>query len=553
MHALPLRDFLIDIGYHPLFWPVALFPMLLVVLAVAAQFRIGVRQLGSFRLVAAGLGVLMLAALGAAMWANLRSEAFADHVQPTVASISALFWRGEPVYHAVASPERYSLHYGPLLFAIVGSFQGLLGATVFATKLPATLAAMASLFFLHLAIARPGSRMEAWGWTGLAAAFFLHHFHLAFAARGDAFILLAVALGLFFAACERSRSAVFLGICVGAAVNLKLHAFAYFLPVLVTAAGQNWSRRAKIGGWVVAGVTALLPFLIFPQVSLAHYADWLRVASKHGFGVEEYRGSLEWAAALAFPALFAACILVVRTEEFARRFLKGETAWLVALGLALLLILVPASKVGAGKHHLLPFVPVVMHFASRLASFSIVPFRFRGAGPVLATAVAFSWIAGCSIAALHAANFIINTARADSAEAERAQDDLLRLRSEHPDAVLLVAPSDDATYRHIFGRFRLVADGMPAGIDPCALMDFARGKAGAVDLRELSDVLAAKAGKQVLWVLPKAGEPFSMRTYYPPYGQLFSENVRADFHRDFARVRSTEFFDVYRQRENALR
>jgi hypothetical protein len=553
VNALPLRDFLTDVGYHPLFWAVAFFPMLLAALAVASRVGVPVRWFGAFRSVAAGLGALMLGALGAALWAHLRSEAFADHVQPAVASISALFRRGEPVYHALDSPERYSLHYGPLLFAIVGTCQGLLGATVFATKLPATLAALASLVFLHLTVTRPGQRREAWAWTGLAAAFFLHHFHLAFAARGDAFILLAVALGLFFATRERSRSAVFLGLCVGVAVNLKLHAIVYFLPVLVTAARQNWSRRAKLGGGIAAVVAALLPFVIFPQVSLAHYVGWLRVASKHGFGIEEYRGSIEWAAALAFPALFAAGVFVVRMEESARRVLRGEAAWLTALGVAFLLIIVPASKVGAGKHHLMPFIPVALHFAARLAALSIVPFRLRGAGPVLACAVALSWIAGCALSALHAANFIYRTARADHAEAQRCAADLLGLRAAHADAVLLVAPAGDESYRHTFGRFRLVAGGMPAGIDPCAEMDFVRGNAGTIDVAALAQAIEAKAGRSVLWVVPKGGEPFSMRTYYPPYGPLFAETVRSDFLRDFGRLRSTEYFDVYSRRTSAVR
>ena len=65
--------------------------------------------------------------------------------------------------------------------------------------------------------------------------------------------------------------------------------------------------------------------------------------------------------------------------------------------------------------------------------------------------------------------------------------------------------------------------------------------------------MSTKTGKPALWIIPKGGEPFSMRTYYPPYGPLFSDAVRSEFHRDFARIRSTESFDVYRQRETALR
>jgi len=552
MNALPLRDFLTDVGYHPLFWSIAFLPLFLPILAVVAWCGVRARVVGHLRFVAAGLGALLLAALGLAMWTNLRSEAFPDHVQPAVASIAALFQRGAPIYHELTSPERYSLVYGPLLFAIVGGFQALLGPTVFATKLPGTLAALASLVLLHLVLAAPKRRAEALAWTGLAAAFFLHSFHLAFAARGDAFLLLAVTLGLWAATRARSRSAVLLGVCVGVAVNLKLHAFAYFLPVLAIAARQHWSRRARIGGAVAAVAVAVLPFLVFPQVSLAHYLAWMKVASRHGFGVEEYRSSLEWAAALLFPALFAAALLAVRTPDFARTWLGRERLWLVAFGAALLLIVVPASKFGAGKHHLLPFVPVVLHFTARLAAFAFGSVRFRGAGPVLAGAVGLSWVAGCSLAALHAANFVFQTARAGHAEAVQCRDDLLRLRAEHAGSVLLVAPGGDESYDHTYGRFRLIAEGMPAGVDPCAYMDFVRGGVGAIDVPGMTQALAARAGQPVLWLVAKGGEPFSLRTYYPPFGPLFPEGLSGEFARQFVRVRSTEFFDVYRLRDSPL-
>jgi len=103
MNALPLRDFLTDVGYHPLFWSIAFLPLFLPILAVVAWCGVRARVVGQLRFVAAGLGAVLLAALGLAMWTNLRSEAFPDHVQPAVASIAALFQRGAPIYHELTA------------------------------------------------------------------------------------------------------------------------------------------------------------------------------------------------------------------------------------------------------------------------------------------------------------------------------------------------------------------------------------------------------------------------------------------------------------------
>ena len=552
MSAVPLKEFLIDFGYHPLFWPFALFAPFLVFFLGVTRLRPLCRHVALSKYAAAAWAVVLLAAFGAAAWANLFSAEFPDHVQPSVACSSALFWRGQPVYQDFATPERYSLVYGPLLFAGIALSQGLLGATVIATKLPGTLAAVGALVLTFLVIARATNRLTALSFTGLAAALLLHSFHLSFSVRGDPFILLAVALGLWAATQERSRTAVLLGLCVGAAVNMKLHSLAYFLPIFAIAWRQNWSRQARIGGAIVAGITILAPFLVFPQVSLANYLGLLKVASHHPPGTEEFRGTLEWCVALAFPALFALGIMQVRMEDFTRRFLREESVYLAALCVAFLLILVPASKVGAGKHHFMPFIPIAMLFAARVASVSLKSYLFRSSGPAIATALAFSWIAGCSIASLRAASFTFQTARADNAEAQHCLDDLMRARAEHPESVLLVIPGDDAGYKRTFGRFRLIFDGMPVGIDSCAVMDFLRGDAAEVDLLALSRAAMKQHRKPVLCLAPRDAAPFSMRTFYPPAGPLFSDKVRSDFNRNFTRIGATEFFDVYQPRASAL-
>ena len=552
MSVLPLKDFLTDFGYHPLFWPFALFVPFFLVFFGVSRLAPKCRTIAFSRYLAAAVALAFLGALGAAAWANLRSEAFPDHVQPSVAAISALFWKGQPVYQNFATPERYSLVYGPLLYAIIGTFQGLLGPTVFATKLPGTLAAFGALLCTFLAIARATDRLTAFSFTGLMAAMMLHSYHLAFSVRSDPFIMLVVAIGLLAATYERSRTAVVLGLCVGVAVNLKLHSLAYFLPIFALAWKQNWSRRSRVGACVAALIVILLPFLIFPQVSAANYAGLLKVAAKHGFGPDEYRGNIEWCVALAFPALFAMGIMMIRLDEFTPRFLRGESVYLAAFFVGFLLILIPASKLGAGRHHFLPFIPLALLFAARASVISIKTYRFQSAGPALAAALGCSWIACCSISTFRSAIFVYKTSRSEDAEARHCLADLLRARSEHADATLLVMPSGDDSYKHTFGRFRLIFEGTPIGIDPCALMDFVRGDAAEVDLLALTRTTMKRLGKPVLFLLPKDGEPFSMRTFYPPGGPLFQDKLRSDFNRTFWRIGSTEFFDLYQPRVSVL-
>lgn len=552
MSVLPLKDFLTDFGYHPLFWPFALFVPLLFAFAMVAWIRPRGGTITLCRYSAASLALTFLAAFGAAAWANLNSSAFPDHLQPSIAALSAAFGKGQPVYQDFATPERYSLHFGPLLYLTTGSFQRLLGPSVFATKLPGTLAAFAAMLCTFVALDRVVNRLSALIFTGLMSAMMLQTYHVAFGVGSDSFLLLAVAFGLLVATCRHPLNAVLLGICVAGAVNFDIFASAYFLPIVAIAAKQSWSRRWWLAAGIVCAITVALPFLIFRQISFAHYIDILTMALNHGFSAQEYRGNIEFILTILFPSVFGLGILLASLDEVASRFLRGELAFVVASFVSFAFILVPASQPCAGRHYFLPFIPIAVFFAARVTGLSLKSPHLRSIGSVVAAALGGSWIACCSIATFRSAIFVYNTSRANDAEARQCLADLLRARAEHSDATLLILPSGDESYKHTFGRFRLVSDGTPLGIDPSAMMRFTRGDAAKVDLIELTRSTMRRLGKPVLCVIPKDGEPFSLRTFYPPGGPLFSDQLRSNFNRAFWRVGSTEFFDIYRPRTSVL-
>ena len=79
-------------------------------------------------------------------------------------------------------------------------------------------------------------------------------------------------------------------------------------------------------------------------------------------------------------------------------------------------------------------------------------------------------------------------------------------------------------------------------------MDFRRGELPEGELATLVSDLYRRYQQPILWLVPKSAEPFSMKTFYPPFGPLFSDKFRSDFKSAYQLTRSSDYFDVYSAR-----
>jgi hypothetical protein len=510
------------------------------------------------RCIAIVAGLMVCLYLGAAV-VYLFSHVFTDHVEPSIASISWLFWKGGPLYHDLATQERYSIPYGPYMYMAIGWSEGLLGPSIFASKLPGVLSGLLSLFFLFLAIRRYSTPARALCGTGLAAALMLIYASVSFWDHPDPFMLLAVALGLYATTFRTLAGPILLGLSLGAAVNLKADAFLYFPPAFVLVLRQKWPFKRILGGMAAAAVTTILPFVAFRNISFPNFLALLKINSERAFEWSLFSQILHWFAFLFLPIIIVGAVAWTQDAGKFMQFIKSERAYLGSILLVYLLKWLPASLSGAGTHHLLPLVLIIAFFTAFLPAF----IRIGATPPRLATVavmvIACAWGGACVIEAAAGAYRVLQPSITGDAGAERREDDLKRLVREHPDQTILSGVGSLEDYPGTFSRYILAFAGMPLGVEPNVMMDFEVTGHGRLDFAALVKGIEQERNKPVLFAVPKHSRPFSMRSYLPhhvqpangrtppvlSYEPLFADSFRSAFDRMFILSGSTEFFDVY--------
>ena len=226
------------------------------------------------------------------------TPAYYDHVEPSVASVSWVVVRGQTAYPGPESAGMYGLPYGPMLFLLNGLTMRVLGAGIITSKLAGAGAAMASLFLVGLAVRRVrGEWLRALRWTALV--------YLMFGAasmwvRAEPLLLLASGLAVLSLTVPPVASLLLIGVAIGLGVNLKVSAIIYLFPAFVLV----WKRQgpgACAAAAAAAAVVAALPYIVFPNISLAGYLSWVQAAAGQGVRLGALPTALEWMIVLMVP------------------------------------------------------------------------------------------------------------------------------------------------------------------------------------------------------------------------------------------------------------
>jgi hypothetical protein len=548
MHRLLnlVTDISTGLSWAPLFWPFAFFLPFLFLFWLKRywpRFLGPVANWGSP--IAIGLACLVLVAFITADTSYCLSSAFWDHNEPAVGIQSWLLWRGEAVYQNLVTQQRYSGPYGPYGYIAVGFSQGLIGPGVFATKLLPCIAGALAIGLFYSVVRRRTSTGLALIFTSLLAALSLRLGPFAFWSRPDPLLLLCVTTGLIAATRKGLVNTVLLGVSLGVAVDLKVTSIFYFLPIVVLAVetGFDWTELAKAAAIAVAA--AVLPFIVFPQISLSNYLGILQVIGKRGFGLLEFHLSLEWLVTLFMPVggglLFYRLTSSNRPPETA----GNQKRFLAAIVLASVALLIFASKLGAGPHHFLPLIPIVLFFAAEQTEKGR-GFRWHSSmAAVTGYALCFSWLLSCMLVALGSAYSISAGAIRQEAEAAASIRDLQQLVDQHPAYTWLGgAPLSGVPVESSY-HLQLVFKGMPPGLHPPAQMDFQLAGLAETDLAKLEKEIEGKSRKPIAWVVPKGSIPFGMKTAFDQSCPLFSEKAQREFEERFAKGGSSRFFDFY--------
>ena len=545
-----VNDFAVNLAWAPLFWSLALFlPFFCLFLLRYSRPRWFEPFISWGGPTGKGVACLIITAFLGADLIYCLSSSFWDHVEPSVAISSWMFWRGEPVYQSFQTQQRYSSVYGPYTYILEGCCQGLIGPSVFSTKLITCAAGALAIGLFYFVLYKRTSADRALLFTSLLAALCLRLGPFAFWARSDPLLLLSVTLGLLAALRKSAASPIVLGLALGLAVGLKFNSFLYFLPVAVIAAKNGFGWRTLITVALIAAAVALLPFAIFPQISLWNYLAILGVAGVRGSGFLEYRLTWEWFVTVSTPVWGPLIFSLLATSKPAARM--DSKVYLASIFVGFAVILMFASKVGAGPHHLLPFIPGILLFAAEQTNHGI---RFCWRSNLLSVigyALCFSWLTSCVLVAFRSAYAISTDSIRQEPEARAAIRDLQQIIDQHRSLTLLGGAPLGGTDVHGSYHLQLVFSGMPPGINPPMQMDYQLGGLVETDLLKLEEELEEKYHRPIAWVVPKGALPIGMKTAYQPDRPIFSAKFHQDFAARFEKTESSAFFDLYTAKARA--
>jgi hypothetical protein len=356
---------------------------------------------------------------------------------------------------------------------------------------------------------------------------------------------LCVTTGLIAATRKGWVNTVLLGISLGIAIDLKISSLCYFLPIVALAVetGFDWRELAKAAA--IALVAAILPFIVFPQISLSNYLGILQVIGKRGFGLLEFHLSLEWLVTLLMPVGGGLLFYRLTSSKRPAETVGNQKRFLAAILVASVALLMFASKLGAGPHHFLPLIPIVLLFAAEQAEKGR-SFRWHSSMvSVTGYALCFSWLLSCLLVALGSAYSISAGAIRQEAETAASIGDLQQLVDAHPACTWLGgAPLSGAAVGSSY-HLQLVFKGMPPGLHPPAQMDFQLAEMPETDLTKLQKEIEESYRRPIGWVVPKGSLPFGMKTAFDQSRPLFSEKFQREFAERFVRGGSSRFFDFY--------
>jgi hypothetical protein len=482
----------------------------------------------------------------------LFSPAYLDHIEASVASNVHALLGGQPLYPPLDSYTFGGLLYGPLL-AELNSLGYLLLKDSLAAKLIGWLAGWSAVIVLVLQTLRRGR-----GIASVVALSYSLCFLVSFGAdltvdRSEPLLLLfatgSLAIALNF---KGLPGLMLLGLLCGGAMGLKVHAGLYLVPSLYL-----WARGLTPGFCGAAAVALVLPCL--PEnVSLAGFLRYLTLAAKHGLSSDLFSRNCVFLLGLWAPILL---LRPARSSIAGRRLLRAHCALTVGpgrpsrppvrrmrrtprdgahesdrlRGFAITLfasecvVLILASKPGAGIHHFIPFL------AAHVILFQDVYAPTAAAAPGRAALALLAAVLGMVTPTFQSFSSLV-AFDMHLPEQKRQRDELLGFATRFPQGMLGV--SGDNSYELTNFRPWLTARGV-SQTDYGAFMDL---ELSGVSDEPLRSALQRCAIPFVY--IPKPGEPFTVTSYYRGR-PLFSDTLRQQFAWSYRRVESGIYFDVF--------
>ncbi len=499
-----------------------------------------------FLFLISGLCSLVLLSVSSAYYAI--APGYADHIEPTITATSWAWGLGTPMYHSRLSACRYNLPYGPCLYLCVWASQKVVGTSPQVIKcfnLVLTVVGFGLLFHLIKRSSTVFIATLSIGYCALGTLCF-HEYatdNLIAWCRSEPYLLFLSCLGLYLCRSDRCWIAAWgTGAALGLALNFKIIAFLYFIPMLALLFKRG--RTAAVAECLgVAVLIGAMPIAFLPNVSPVNYFWAVTVSMKRAVIPSTMKLLIAYVLLFWGPicALLALCVKSGAEEwkQYASLVKEGSLLTIPAI-IATGAVILPASKWGSGLWHLAPLLPsyslIVAFYAKRrvVNAWHATPQWSQNVAcsMLLAFCIYAMSIAGAkSLARMESTRITIPIALAARAEIENVA---LRF----PGARIAMAYGNESDYKWTYYRDELVFKDNPYLIDFPALLDL---KVAGYEIPRAT-IEELQSGRIGLWLLPKGNEPFSIDH------SVFNSEFRYVFGQNYQKEGGTDHFDVYRFR-----
>lgn len=499
-------------------------------------------------LVVASLGVLMLTGIYAIY---AKTNVLLDHVEAWDICLAWSWGHGLPLYHQMGEAPCYSSVYGPVMYLFYEAVFLLIHPSPIACKLAIGLLVAAS-FFLVWRARRPSvgwvATLLGGGYYALALAGMTPYAVDTFWLRAEPLLIFCASMSVFGCNVQRRWLAVaIVAGAVGTAGAIKPHGVLYALPAIGILFSRFGVRTALVVGFAAAAV-AVTYFVGLPGVEGANYLRILEMTLHHGFSVRMLAGIVFRLCLVTLPVLVFGLWHVHAQQRRLWDVARLHLPFLAIFAMSITLALIPASKPGAGPHHLLPFLPwglwIVLGALRGLPFLVDRPEVRANRGFALASLFAAAWI---FIPAVSECLNFTRELRTALQTSEGVEDEVAQIAERYKGRKLCMGIAGNGSYQLTFHKWILVFSGGPYLFEPAVLMDYAYA---GIPLSERT-AAAMTDGTVNAWVMPGGNLPFTMANFYDFSQDLFSDDMRRRFAANYEKEFSTRHFDVWTYRRSA--
>ena len=362
--------------------PLPFFSVLIAVIVSVFWIERSLRRGGFFWKTIAGLAAAALTVyfFVTALW-YLSIPGFLDHMEPCIPVLATLMGQGQPLYHALDAPERYSLLYGPFLFTLNFLFVSMFeGNVIFASKLSGVMFGLGSVGLIFFCCKKHFGFFCSTLQLCFVIVCCLWFGHYAYWNKAEPLLLFCGCCACCALLLRNQTLSVFIvAAAMAVSINLKIHSVLYFIPFLVAFLFYNGFRAFALCV-VGSGLLCLLPFVNHTACPLDNYIQWLGIFSTHPLSLFVFNLNIKHFLLLFVPVMLLVWINLPQHSSGYRPTSTEQTIIILSGFFAMLLVCVLASKEGAGPHHLLPFAPFIVFIIGFLAPISkrIDTFSVRG-------------------------------------------------------------------------------------------------------------------------------------------------------------------------------